>query len=413
LFNVRGFTQKEAEAFVQSRAKLLELDAKAYSDNRIRDLVAATDGSPLFMEDLMRLTKVLPVDRAIAIWQERRGDEARRYALQRELEHLSDDAKAVLIAAALNTGPISLQELETVIAISEERLISALAELQTLFLFPKPKVVEGEQRFEINSNTRKLVNLVESGSDFFRRIETKHKALSGQLPEVGRGIVSSLIRQAYLSMNAGKLGEAETLLLNAREKYMNVADLHGFIGFLYRRWTPPRLADARAAFEMAYKLKSKNIETYRHWVKMESDSREWSRAVDAAEKGLKQLPGALELKYLKAVAKTMLGRDFASRLQNERAVKAWTETKEELLTELKSASFNRLSDRSQKAAVYRSLVICLRLLSDVQELNRVFPVWAAEHPDDPFVESEYERIKRRFGSAFEAELPSIQGWSIH
>ena len=86
-------------------------------------------------------------------------------------------------------------------------------------------------------------------------------------------------------------------------------------------------------------------------------------------------------------------------------VKAWTETKDELFAELKSASFNRLADRSQKAAVYRSLVICLQLLSEVKELNRVFPIWAGEYPDDPFVESEYERIKRRFGSAFTPDLP--------
>jgi tetratricopeptide (TPR) repeat protein len=356
------------------------------------------------MEDLMRLTKVLSVERAIAAWREKKGDDARRYALQRELEHLSDEARSVLIAAAMNNGAISFAELETVTGQSEDRLLSSLAELQTLFLFPKPKVVEGEQRFDVNSNTRKLVVLVEGGSDRYRRIEAKHKALSSQLPEVGRGIVSSLIRQAFLLMNSGRHTEAETLLLAAREKYMNVGDLHGFIGFLYRRWSPPRIADARDAFEMAYKLHCKNIETYRQWIRMESDAKEWSRAVTAADKGIQHLPEAFELRYLRAVAKTMLGRDFEARRMNERAIKLWQETCQDLRTMLRSQSFSALGDRSLKAATYRSLIICLGLLEDLNELNSVFAAWQSEHPDDPHVVSEHGWMRRRFGPAFSVTL---------
>src|SRR6185437_15508497 len=113
---------------------------------------------------------------------------------------------------------------------------SALTELQTLFLFPKPRVVEGEQRFELNSNTKKLVQLVEGSSDQYARIETASKAIAGKLPDVGRGIVSSLIRQAYLLMTNERFHEAETLLVKASEKYPQASDIQGFMGFFYRRW---------------------------------------------------------------------------------------------------------------------------------------------------------------------------------
>jgi hypothetical protein len=125
----------------------------------------------------------------------------------------------VLIAATVADHPVSFAELENVLNISDDRLMSALVELQTMFLFPKPRLVEGEQRFGINSNTRRLVQLIEGSSDAYARIEAKSKALAGKLPDVGRGIVAAMIRQAWLLKNSGRFQEAETLLLNATERY--------------------------------------------------------------------------------------------------------------------------------------------------------------------------------------------------
>ena len=62
----------------------------------------------------MRLARVIDVKRAIQAWGERRGDEARKYALQREMEKLSADAKKVLVAAAISEGPVSAAELERI-----------------------------------------------------------------------------------------------------------------------------------------------------------------------------------------------------------------------------------------------------------------------------------------------------------
>jgi len=76
--------------------------------------------------------------------------------------------------------------------------------------FPKAPAVEGEQRYQINLNTKKLVRLVEGSSEFYARIDTRTKALAGKLPLVGHGIVGSLIRQARLRLNAEQHAEAET-----------------------------------------------------------------------------------------------------------------------------------------------------------------------------------------------------------
>jgi hypothetical protein len=109
----------------------------------------------------MRLTQIVEPRKAVQMWRERRGDEARKYALERELEKLTHDAKAGLIAAVVSDQPASFTELQGVLAFSEERLVSAMTELHTLFLLPQPSVVEGEQRYHLNANTKRLILSVE------------------------------------------------------------------------------------------------------------------------------------------------------------------------------------------------------------------------------------------------------------
>ena len=92
-FTIKGFELAEAEEFIKSRIELYDLDLQIVQSAVLRELLEATDGSPLYMDDLMRLTRIVPLERAIAIWAEKKGDDARRYALQRELEQLSADAR--------------------------------------------------------------------------------------------------------------------------------------------------------------------------------------------------------------------------------------------------------------------------------------------------------------------------------
>lgn len=72
---------------------------------------------------------------------------------------VGDFGQAILMTAAVTDDPISFAELECILELSEDRLLSALTELQPLFLSPKAPAVEGEQRYQINLNTKKLVRL--------------------------------------------------------------------------------------------------------------------------------------------------------------------------------------------------------------------------------------------------------------
>jgi tetratricopeptide (TPR) repeat protein len=346
-FDITGFELPETEEFVMSRIELYGLDPRTFPQNIAKEINEVTDGSPLYMDDLFRLARIVPIKHAIKIWSEKQGDEARKYALQRELEQLSLDARKVLLAASIDDGAISFAELQSILAYSEDRILVALSELQTLFLLPKPQLVEGEQRFELNSNTRKLVRFVEAGTDQYARLEAKVKAIHGTLPRVGGAIVSALIRQAFLLLEAGKSQDAESLMLQAVEKYPQEADLEGFVGYLYRRLN--RFADAEQHFDNAYKLKSVNRDTYRHWVKMEMSRKEWTKAISAADKALRMIPGFYELEAIRADARMRSALDLSARLQREKAFKIWSETISDITKILKAPDKLHQGERTTNA----------------------------------------------------------------
>jgi tetratricopeptide (TPR) repeat protein len=398
-FDISGFELTETEEFIQSRIELYGLDPKVFSSSLTSELQRVTDGSPLYLDDLMRLARIVPIQKAIGMWSDKQGDEARKYALQRELEQLSADSRKVLICASLGDDPVSFAEIESILNISEDRVLAALNELQTLFLFPKPRVVEGEQRFEVNGNTRKLVRMVESTTDQYARIESRAKAIRGNLPHVGRGTISALIRQGFLLQNSGKYQEAEQLLIKAAEKYPQAADLQGFMGYFYRRLD--RFTDASKHFESAYKLKSESRDTYRHWVKMEMSRKEWTNAISAADKGLKMIPHFYELHALRAESKLRSGHDLSSRLQREKAHRLWNEAIKDILSAKKSPDALLQGERQFNCQLYNTLIVCLDLVGDYKNLYAHFLLWHAEHPDDHNVGYQNEFIEKKYGMSLE------------
>jgi tetratricopeptide (TPR) repeat protein len=395
-FIVQGFDPVEAEEFIKSRIRLYGLNSVPFTQTVVREIARATDGSPLYMDDLMRLAKIVDVHKAIKMWTEKGGDEARKYALQREIEKLSVDAKKILVAAAVTDDPISFAELESILELSEDRLLLALTELQTLFLFPKAPAVDGEQRYEINLNTKKLVRLVEGSSEFYARIENRSKALAGKLPGVGHTLLGSLIRQALLRLAADQQAEAETILVGAIEKYPNAPDLRGVLGYVYKRMG--RLADARAQFEAAFKFKSNNPEMYLHWQKLEIAEKEWSKALAVADKALKILPDAYEIIERKVYTLRQAGFDLHRGLHYEKAAKMWTEAVEEVKRRIKPPETLPSGARGLNASMYYSIVVCLDMLNRFDDRNYWLERWEKEHEDDPRVATQKEYILRKRGT---------------
>ena len=101
---VQGFRpgSEEGLKFIDSRIALYGLDASGFVRSDKNTILEACDGSPLYVQDLLRLCVVGETpSSAVRLWREYRGEGARRYALGREFDKLSEDAKLVLLTCAL------------------------------------------------------------------------------------------------------------------------------------------------------------------------------------------------------------------------------------------------------------------------------------------------------------------------
>ena len=413
---VEGFTVSSPDGadFVRSRVKMFGLEPEQFPNGLVNRILEACDGSPLFIQDLLRLCKVGETPQtAVDKWVNDSGEEARRYALGREFEKLSDPARKVLLACSLYPGPASLPEVRVIADLSEANCEEAIAELQNLFLVPRPRLIEDIPRFTLNTNTRRLVVDVMGDSDLATRINNSINALRGNAPASHdqRRIIGQYVRQAVSQTQLKEYEGAEATVLQALEIYPENADLHGQLGWVYKNWEPAaRITDARIRFSRAAELKSPKEDLYWHWAQMEAKESEWTSAANAAEKGLDMVGTSPRLSSTAGFARSRLARDLYQQAHHGRA------DQEARLAEvhLKNArldidhveqGYYGIQSKAHRAMainyerlirINRSMnergteIHFTRLLSDC--LNR----WNREHPGDIAAGTETDRLLRRF-----------------
>ena len=245
---ISGFPPRSADGhkFVESRIRLFGLDRSAFDTRTVNSILTVTDGSPLYIEDLLRLALLGEDLRTVCTeWRDRKGAAARKYALGREFDRLTSDAHEVLLAAALFGAPVSTSEIAVAAGrdFDVDRVQNALVELQNLFLVPKPRIVEDIPRFTLNQNTRELVLDVgqNTNPDRFERIAAAISAVSGKrtgLDRRDRIVVGSYTRQAISLVKLGSSAEAENTLKKGLEALPETPDLYGQLGWVYKRWKP-------------------------------------------------------------------------------------------------------------------------------------------------------------------------------
>lgn len=274
--------------------------------------------------------------------------------------------------------------------------MDAVTELQRLFLIPKPQLIEGEHRYDLNINTRMLVLETFKGDDIFRRVESAYRAAIEGVPSRGRGEMSSIIRQAVFLVKTQQHDKAGELLTRALDKFPNNPQFMGFLGWVYKAYDPPRVTDAREKFKRAFQLKCKDEDMYKHWAKMELDEYEWGRAATAAENGLKLVPGSRLLKYLAGKARSRLGRELLSGLHTERAEEELGKAQGHLEQALKAPEDLDVGEWQLSGAIYRALVLNCESRGDSTRMKKYFSLWRSEHPGDDDVHSEWDRLSRKF-----------------
>ena len=392
--HVSGFSVDDAREFVKSRIGLMGLQEGAFTAQVVQQIVRVTDGSPLYIEDLLRLSiSARSPGAALEMWRDRHGAEARRYALERECELLTATARDVLVAGCVASGSVSFSELSGIVGLDDERVSGALQELRKLFLIPTQTFVEGEQRFSVNVNTRTLVREVYGNTEHWRRLEEAYRAITQGLPAGGRSKIGAIIRQCGLLVRKGRRQEAEELIRNALADRPGDSDLYGFAGWIYKNWAPPRVADARRHFRRAAELRSIKEEMYEHWTRMERGQKEWTKAAKAAERGLELIPDSVVLRYWAGRSRADIAKELVGGLHHARAA----EEAARALRHLEGALETRTSEEKiSRDSVYRALVLVCEGTRDVGGMRRFLTRWERESGGDDVLEFEKQRLAGKF-----------------
>ena len=319
-----GFSEAETGTFV--RARFEEDDVPLVISNRqVAEIRRATDGIPLYIEDLLRFIQTLDFESALRQWGDTGGEEPRVYALKREFEEMADDAKRVLLAAARVARPVSAYDVSTVLGLSDERVLRAIEELRNLFFMSRPSYVEGVPRFSVSTTTARLVEEVMGGTYEFGQISKAVEYYEQQASVSGdeRGRIAEVHRTVRFLIDRGQFDEAERVLEQALKELPSNPNLIGSRGYLFKHWSPPRLVDATNAFERASDLHATNPSVYWEWSDLHMSQKEYGPAAEAAEKGLEECGLHPQLLRIAGAARRDLGNRLARSLQHARSIEEY------------------------------------------------------------------------------------------
>ena len=411
---VEGFSLEEAREYIHSLFKQYGIRDTQISSEDVKEIQDVTEGSPLYIEELLRLhTTGITLKECIANWKEM-GDAARNFSLRREFESLSDKAQKVLLACCINRVPTTVSDLEAVTRLPQSEVLKAKDELSKLFLVPSPTIIEGVPRFDVKPNTRLLVIDVMSSYGSFADIQSAFKNLHGEIISSGkrRADVRAYQRQVVANIDTNRQYEAEKLLLDkALVEYPSDPDLLGQLGWVYLHWQPgPRIEDARNHFSRAAKMNCRNVSMYWQWWRMEADRGNWTMAIDACRKGGKNCPDSLELQYCLGYSRSRFGKALELQFQYDRAQTEFRKAALVLEKALDTAHHIAIKDSKLISQIYRALIITYQAMvqyidpvreqreEETQKLKIKVAIrnWATELPTDEYMISEMRRLKEKY-----------------
>jgi hypothetical protein len=400
---VSGLNKDDAHAYFKLTAARLGLAEREDLDRAFVKIFTATEGSPLYMEDLLRLCRSLKVTEAIDRWKQQKGDAARRYALQRECDLLSPSARNCLEAACWAKVPLSVAQLEAILGIGEDEALAAVQELESRFLVPTPEIVEGVPTYCAHRNLEVLVR------KDLRTDPTKlwlRNAVENVLRvKVQDSDVVEVARQVAVRLQGGRFLEALRLAEQALTARPNSPDLLALRADVLSKQKPPRMVDARLDWERAHELGLSRRDAYLRWASAEDHSADWKRMFNAAEAGLERMKGRDPwLCQASGYAASRMGQALLKGLDYETG-QEWLERAESRLREaLKQFKTSKASDY-QLGRVYRALIVNAQYLREQRRGAQVVYwtlQWLDQSPDSAEAREEARRQAERYSEVREA-----------
>jgi tetratricopeptide (TPR) repeat protein len=381
---IAGLKEEDAENFIDSRLGLFGLDALGIRSEQRRRIIHLCESSPLYMEDLLRLCSFLPFDQALDSWQAQAGQNVRRYALERELEMLSGAAREVLEVCCVIDGSATALEIQRILGKGEDAVLESLAEVRRHHLAPAPELIEDVPRFGVNANLRALVRATLEGTERLRAMEAAIAAVTGgDLIGKSSRAIEDYRRQAEVLLRSGHYDKAEATLLKGLEVFPNNAQLYAGLGFVYERWKPQRVADARAAWRRAEELGNRDRRMYLVWTRLEEQQGEWQNMLKVAQMGIDRIVGDDPAVLQQAAyAASRLAQSLRASFNTERASQEFERSDNYHYKAIRAAK-DRGSERHFIARSYRGLIVNSQIQERKSDLCRRLKQWIEWDPEDP------------------------------
>ena len=319
-----GLLEAETGEFLKSRCDEQGIDI-AFTNDQIRELHRASSGTPLYLIDLLRFVRTFDIETALRMWKSDDGDASREYALQRELEMLSEMSRKVLVAASSAPGIVSALDLCAILGVQEQAVMLAVNELRSLFFLPRPSYIEGVARFSVPAPTGQLVEKMTRGQFEFDQVRgaTAHYFESATESGYERGRIGEVVRGVQFLIKKGEYQEAEQQITNALKTTPGHPDLVGLYGYLYKRWIPQRFTDADTNFKKAASLNCRNPMVYREWADLHMQKKEYQTAAEAAEVGLSACGPHPQLLRIATATRRDLGHRLRNNMQTPRSIQEY------------------------------------------------------------------------------------------
>jgi tetratricopeptide (TPR) repeat protein len=387
---IRGLPTEDADTFLRASIGRLGLGDRPDLPGAFIRIREVTECSPLYMEDLLRLCRGTKVSKAIDRWREQGGDNARRYALERERELLSPLARKLLDACCIAGTALSSAQLERIVSRDEEDVQSGLLELERSYLVPQAELVDGVPLFRAHRNLESWLRRElrrDPNTAPLRDAVIATVGLSGT-PETG--LEADVARQTTVLLRSGRAEEALEIVEKALSMSPNHPTLLALRAETLAKHRPPRMADARRDWARASQLGLRQSERYIRWAFAEEAAGDWRRSAEAALAGIEAVgKNHGRLHQTAGYALSRLGQAQRRALDVNTAEQTLLRAEQHLRRALELERAGGAEYRACRA--YRALAINARAMGNAQQLTYWTVQWLADYPDNPDARAEANR----------------------
>ena len=288
---VPGLSDNEYDEYIDELKSSMGFED--ISSKSVRKLAAASEGSPLFTESILRLCRIgYSIDNAIAEWEGKKGEAVRSAALRREIEQLSPEARKVLLTISY-IGSCSLAELRHYTELEQLLIEDSIEELGKLFLLQSASFIESEPRFKSSQSianlTLSLKEIVVPNADrYLGYVKSRAQGLKANAKQINQSAVGEAIRQSIALLKESDYGRSRATIkaLLKKQQFKNNPDLLLALAKVEAFDPKADIKIVRTAFKDAYQHGQRKELLFDLWYQVEAQVGSKSEVVEICRRAI-------------------------------------------------------------------------------------------------------------------------------